>query len=207
MAARGFLHNLTDGLPDFGSQKTNSKPIKNKKMKTPPQNNLVKPESISLERISWLINEKKIMPQIAGINLEMVKMKLQDKDEGQGWNIEQCDSAEVEYKRFLQMNLQNPKSAIVPNKIMDTIWHYHILDTRAYCRDSEKTFGGYFHHYPYFGMRGGQDKTNLISSFEKTKQLYLLSFKEPMVRDEHTDCWHDCEGRCWHSCSNEDDYK
>lgn len=176
-------------------------------MKTEIQNNLVKPEPISLERISWLINEKHIMPEIAGINLEMVKMKLQDKDEGQGWSQEQCDSAEIEYKRYLQLNLQYPKASIVPNKIMDTMWHYHILDTRAYCKDSERVFGGYFHHYPYFGMRGEQDKQNLLNSFEETKQMYFDTFKESMIRGEHTDCWHDCEGRCWHACSSDDDRK
>ncbi len=176
-------------------------------MKTTTQNNLVKPEPISLERISWLINEKNIMPSIASINLEMVKMKMQDKSEWQGWTSEQCDSAEVEYKRYLQLNLQFPKSSIVPNKIMDTMWHYHILDTRAYCKDSEEVFGGYFHHYPYFGMRGEQDKQNLLNSFEKTKEMYLETFKESMIRGEHTDCWHDCEGRCWHACSSDDDRK
>ena len=161
-------------------------------------------EPITLERISSLINDYGISPLIAGINLEMVKMKMQEKDEGAGWSIEQCESAEIEYKRFLHMNLLFPKNAIVPNKIMDTVWHYHILDTRAYCKDSERVFGGYFHHFPYFGMRGDEDKQNLESSFEKTKQLYLEAFKQPMVRDEHTDCWHDCEGRCWHACSSDD---
>ena len=176
-------------------------------MKTQIQNNLVKPDPISLERISWLINEKNIIPSIAGISLEMVKMKLQDPKEGQGWTEEQCSSAEVEYKRYLQLNMQYPKKSIVPNKIMDTMWHYHILDTRVYCEDCQKVFGGYFHHYPYFGMRGEQDKQNLLNSFERTKEMYLSVFKESMVRDGHTDCWHDCEGRCWHACSNEDDRK
>ena len=161
-------------------------------------------EPITLERISSLINDYKISPLIAGISLEMVKMKMQETDEGAGWSIEQCESAEIEYKRFLHMNLLFPEKAIVPNKIMDTVWHYHILDTRAYCNDSEDVFGGYFHHFPYFGMRGDQDKRNLESSFEKTKQLYLETFNESMVRGEHSDCWHDCESRCWHACSNND---
>lgn len=147
-------------------------------METKTQNNLVKPEPISLERISWLINQKNLIPAIASINLEMVKMKMQDKDEGQGWTSEQCDSAEVEYKRYLQLNLQFPKSSIVPNKIMDTMWHYHILDTRAYCKDSQEVFGGYFHHYPYFGMRGEQDKVNLLNSFEKQRKCILKHLKK-----------------------------
>lgn len=173
-------------------------------MKTKQVTTLRTKAPITIERISSLINDHGISPLIAGINLEMVKMKMQETDEGAGWTIEQCESAEIEYKRFLHLNMMFPKHAIVPNKIMDTVWHYHILDTRAYCKDSDRVFGGYFHHFPYFGMRGEDDKRNLESSFEITKGLYLQTFKEPMVRDEHSDCWHDCQGRCWHACSNDD---
>ena len=127
---------------------------------------LVKPEPISVERISYLINEKGISPEIAAIDLEMIKMKMSLPDEGEGWTKEQCDDAEVEYKRFLHMNKKFLKSAIVPTDVIDTMWHYHILDTRAYHKDSEKVFGGYFHHFPYFGLRGDEDKQNLISSFD-----------------------------------------
>lgn len=159
-------------------------------------------DPITLERISILINNYGISPEIASIDMEMVKMKMQETDEGADWSMEQCESGEIEYKRFLHMNLMFPKTAIVPNKIMDTVWHYHILDTRAYCKDSERVFGGYFHHFPYFGMRGAEDKQNLEASFGKTKELYLKAFGESMVRDAHSDCWHDCESRCWHACSN-----
>ena len=176
-------------------------------MNTKIQSPLVKPEPISLEKISWLINEKGINPAIAAIDLEMIKMKISLLDEGEGWTKEQCDNAEVEYKRFLHLNQKFLKSAIVPTDIIDTMWHYHILDTRAYHKDSEIVFGGYFHHFPYFGLRGEEDNQNLISSFEKTKVVYQEEFKEKMLRGEHNGCWHDCQGRCWHACSNEDNYK
>lgn len=159
---------------------------------------------ITPERISQLINIHGIASEIASIDLEMVKMKMQETDEGAGWTDEQCESGEIEYKRFLHLNKLFPKASIVPNKIMDTVWHFHILDTRAYCKDSERVFGGYFHHFPYFGMRGDEDQNNLISSFENTKQLYRETFGESMVRDAHSDCWHDCESRCWHACSKDD---
>jgi hypothetical protein len=168
---------------------------------------LVKPAPISVERISMLIHEKGILPEIAAIDLEMVKMKMALADEGEGWTREQCEEAEVEYKRFLQLNLQNKKAAIVPTDVMDTMWHYHILDTRAYHRDSERVFGGYFHHFPYFGLRGDEDKQNLENSFRKTITIYEDTFGEAMLKGEMRDCWHDCQGRCWHACSNEDDYK
>ena len=167
---------------------------------------LEKPEPISSARISFLQNQKGISPEIASIDLEMIKMKLTLTDEGEGWSQEQCDDAEVEYKRFLHLNKKFLKAAIVPTELVDIMWHYHILDTRAYHRDSEAVFGGYFHHFPYFGLRGEEDKGNLISSFEKTKVLYENEFKEKMLRNAHADCWHDCQGRCWHACSNNDNF-
>lgn len=164
---------------------------------------LLVPPAIGEVRVAHLI-QKGIPEDIASIDLEMVKMKMSEPKEGVGWNAEQVEAAEIEYKRYLTLcrKFPAPQHSIVPNKIMDTMWHYHILDTRAYCADSDRVFGGYFHHFPYFGLRGDDDAKALVSSFEVTKQLYEETFGEPMVRDEATDCWHDCEGRCWHACSN-----
>lgn len=160
------------------------------------------PDPITPERISELVT-RGIDPNVAALDLSMVKMKLADPEEGKGWSAEQCDDAEVEYKRFLTLNLLYPRS-IVPTTVMDTMWHYHILDTRAYHRDSERIFGGYFHHFPYFGMRGAEDEQNLARSFENTSQLYEKTFGEPIVRAGHSSCWHDCQSRCWHACSSKD---
>jgi hypothetical protein len=162
------------------------------------------PNQITPERISFLINQKGIMPNIASIDLEMVKMKISLEEEGEGWSKEKCEEIEVEYKRFLQLNKKFLKSAIVPTDVIDTMWHYHILDTRSYHKDSESVFGGYFHHFPYFGLRGENDKQNLSDSFDITKEIYQNEFGEKMLRNEHTGCWHDCEGRCWHACSSND---
>ncbi len=164
---------------------------------------LTMPNPISQERIDFLIS-KGIYRKVAAIDLEMVKMKMNDPKESIGWSNEQCEDAEIEYKRYLTLcfNYPHPHYSIFHNKIMDTMWHYHILDTRAYCKDSENIFGGYFHHYPYFGLRGADDEKALIDSFEKTKEYYQYLFNEPMVRGGQSGCWHDCEDRCWHACSN-----
>lgn len=170
------------------------------------KNTLIKPAPISTERISWLITQKGIQPQIAALDLEMIKMKISLPDEGEGWTKVQCEDAEVEYKRFLHLNQKFLKTAIVPTDTIDIMWHYHILDTRAYCLDSDKVFGGYFHHFPYFGLRGNDDKQNLQNAFEKTQLMYEKEFNEKMLRNQKSDCWHDCQGRCWHACSNEDNF-
>lgn len=162
---------------------------------------LMYPNPIAPDRVAQLEGQR-VDPDIAAIDLEMVKMKLRDVDEGAGWNAEQCESAELEYKRFLHLNRKHQDAAIVPNKIIDTIWHFHILDTRSYIADSDRVFGRYFHHFPYFGMRGHEDEANLRRAFEATQRLYEVEFGEAMVRDEAQSCWHDCSGRCWHDCSS-----
>ncbi|USE39517.1 hypothetical protein [Endozoicomonas sp. SCSIO W0465] len=160
--------------------------------------NLVYPDAITEDEIQYFV-AKGVHPDIAKIDFGMIKMKLKEKDEGLGWSDEQCESGELEYKRYLTMCLKFGKG-MVPNKIMDNFWHYHILDTRAYERDCNALFGGIMHHYPYFGMRGEEDSQDLKKSFYKSRDLYEQEFGEPMAREEHTDCWHDCENRCWHAC-------
>ncbi len=163
------------------------------------------PNKITEQRIQFLQNSG-IDSDISSLDLEMIKFKIQNNDDDLKWTNQECEIAELEYKRYLTLcrHFPFPKYSIVPNKIMDTFWHYHILDTRAYVNDSEKIFGGYFHHYPYFGLRGDEDAKNLKNSFEKTKELYEVFFGESMIRFENSDCWHDCEDRCWHACSNDD---
>lgn len=166
------------------------------------QTTLTYPDPISIERVSYLINQKGIDPAIAEINLEMIKMKLRETEEGESWTFEQCDSAEVEYKRFLHLCLKYG-IGIVPNKIMDTVWHYHILDTRAYSTDCQNIFGHILHHFPYFGLGGEQDAQNLEREFYATKDKYFETFKEDMAKSaDQSKCWNDCQGRCWHACQS-----
>lgn len=77
------------------------------------------PEAITLESVSYLINQKGIDPLVTHIDLGMVKMKLMDTEEGPGWTMQQCEAAEIEYKRFLTLNKVYPDAAIVPNKTTD----------------------------------------------------------------------------------------
>ena len=160
------------------------------------------PEAITKDRVDFLI-VKGIDNDIATIDLEMVKMKLREPKEGIGWTIDQTEDAEIEYKRYLHLtrHFPYPQFSIVPNKIMDTMWHYHILDTKAYFNDCENTFGQYLHHFPYFGLRGEEDAKNLLDCFEQTKIFYLQSFGVELNRENGADCWHDCQNNCWHACS------
>lgn len=117
---------------------------------------------------------------INNLNLDMVKMKLEDSKEGPGWSSEKTSQIETWYKRFLILNAKYPESSIVPSHDIDVFWHQHILDTRAYAADCERVFGSFLHHFPYLGMRGPQDAERLRHSFEETKKLFLAEFGEPL---------------------------
>lgn len=113
---------------------------------------------------------------IKNIDFSMVKMKLRDKEEGQGWTDEECNLAEQEYIKFLALKRAYPEIDIVPNRMVDVFWHQHILDTQKYAEDCEKVFGYFLHHYPYFGMNGPADAQNLADAFEETRELYFIHF-------------------------------
>jgi hypothetical protein len=118
--------------------------------------------------------------RIEELNLEPIMVKLMDTDEGEGWTLEQTLEAEKWYKRFLILNLKYPDQSIVPNKQVDTFWHYHILDTMKYEEDCRNTFGYFLHHFPYFGMRSQDDAKNLQTAFAQTQILFNEEFSEPL---------------------------
>jgi len=113
---------------------------------------------------------------ITNLDLEPIMVKIMDKDEGLGWSLEYTKMVETEYKRYLQLCLENPNSAIVPAKPVDEFWHFHILDTLKYEKDCKNIFGYFLHHFPYFGMRGEEDKNNLDSAWENTLSVYKNTF-------------------------------
>lgn len=121
-----------------------------------------------------------ILPEILRLNLDRIKWKLSEPEEGRGWSQELCDHAEMEYKKYLTMMKLFPELDIVPSKLMNKFWHQHILDTRAYAKDCNAVFGRFVHHYPYFGMYGEEDKQELISAFERTREIYKSLFSSEM---------------------------
>jgi len=135
--------------------------------------------------------EKSVEQIIAGIealDLEPIKFKLMDTEEGQGWSREYTDKMEVAYKRFLTLVVKYPEEAIAPSKDIDNFWHGHILDTMKYAEDCEHVFGYFLHHFPYFGLRGAQDAANLAAASARTKQLYEEEFGQPMRKDAVVVC-------------------
>lgn len=140
--------------------------------------------------------------QIDSLDFELLKLKLKDSEEGEGWNSYQCDLAEMLYKRFLKLIYLYPKHRLVPSKTIDKFWHYHILDTRSYIKSTKEIFGVYIHHYPYLGLLGGDDVIELNMLFKKTLKLYLKTFNEPLIEGISSKCdsgggGSNCAGRCY----------
>jgi hypothetical protein len=115
------------------------------------------------------------------LDLTNVRMKLADGDEGAGLGWDQIDLMEAEYRKFLTLQLLHPGEDIVPCKIVDEMWHRHILDTAAYREDCDAIFGRFLDHFPYFGMRGEEDGQALEDAYAETLERYRAAFGEPPV--------------------------
>jgi len=89
---------------------------------------------------------------------------------------ELCDEAEGLYQRFLALHIRYPDRKICPTGPIDAFWHAHILDTEAYRRDCVALFGHVLHHYPYFGMRGPEDRADLQATFDESVDLFIRHF-------------------------------
>lgn len=133
------------------------------------------------------------------LDLSNVRMKLADSDEGPGLGQRELDLMEGEYRKFLAMHLMHPEAVIVPCKIVDEMWHRHILDTAAYRDDCASVFGRFLDHYPYFGMRSEVEAQELIDSYTATLDLYRSAFGEPPADSWVSD--DDDAARCRRQCA------
>lgn len=134
------------------------------------------------------INLTEIHPKVEKICFEKLNWKLCQSSEA-NMTLEECALAEQEYRRFLTLKILYPAISFVPNKLVDKYWHAHILDTKSYHQDCNSLFGGYLHHFPYFGIYGDEDAENLKASFNKTKKVYEKTFgKYPKALDSASRC-------------------
>lgn len=115
------------------------------------------------------------------LDLSNIRMKLADAEEGAGLPVHQIDLMEVEYRKFLALQVMHPGEDIVPCEIVDEMWHRHILDTAAYREDCDAIFGQFLDHFPYFGMRGEADAQALNDAYAETLERYENAFGAPPV--------------------------
>lgn len=117
-----------------------------------------------------------LMNAIDALNLESIKFRLMDKEDGLGWSLEKADEVEREYKKFLFLSSAYKDTPLCPSKEIDKFWHYHILDTQKYHEDCMNAFGCFIHHIPYLGLRGDADKELQIQTHKKMYELYSKHF-------------------------------
>lgn len=119
-----------------------------------------------------------IAEQVQQIDLTMILKKIMEPaPEGKGWTIAKARIVEMWYRRYLSLVLKYGKQVkIVPNYLIDAMWHQHILDTAKYQQDCREVFGYFLHHYPYFGLNG--DAKERDEAFEMTNHLYRVEFGE-----------------------------
>jgi len=123
---------------------------------------------------------EQVVAAIQALDLDPIKLKLMDAEEGQGWSREYVDRMELAYRRFLTLLVRFPEETIAPTKDLDKFWHGHILDTMKYAEDCENVFGFFLHHFPYFGMRGEDDAANLRAAGKNMHSLYEREFGEAL---------------------------
>jgi len=122
------------------------------------------------------------------LDLGPILVTLTCREEGVNWTPAKAKLMEHWYRRFLYLVHLNPGTTIVPTKDIDTFWHTHILDTKKYMADCEILLGRYFHHFPYFGMRGEQDQQNLQTAFAQTEDIFHKQFGESPLSTGIADC-------------------
>lgn len=133
---------------------------------------------VSFDEAQAMIQEDSALAEavrrVGRLDFSMLKAKLME--DGFLWTPEYVDEVEALYRKFLALNARHPGRKICPTAPIDAFWHAHITDTHAYVADCDAVFGEYLHHFPYFGMRGAQDRADLNRTFKESVKLFTSSF-------------------------------
>ncbi|MEO8563438.1 MAG: hypothetical protein ABI601_15260 [bacterium] len=79
-----------------------------------------------------------------------------------------------EYRKFLYLGMVS-ETPVTPSKIIDMVWHEHLLFTRAYDEFCREVLGRPFDHHPE--LIGMEEQTEVFESqFEATVDLYESEF-------------------------------
>ncbi len=94
-----------------------------------------------------------------------------------GFNEEQVEAMEVEYKRFLCLSIAFPEKAFPISNAVDEMWHAHILFTYEYHQASEIVGCDYLHHIPTLSE---EERSALEPQyFDDTLGCYRQLFGDP----------------------------
>jgi len=81
---------------------------------------------------------------------------------------EKIIEAAEEYKYFVYLKILTGESLTIPTKLVDFIWHAHILHTKQYFQFCETIAGQYIHHTPeLYDEKNYKDSVKNISDLSK----------------------------------------
>lgn len=116
--------------------------------------------------------------KLNALDLEPILFVLVRGEDGPKWTLRQSIIAEKWYKRFHALIHEHPSQIILPTKVIDTIWHRHILDTQKYLNDCINLHGKIIHHFPYLGIRSRDDRARRDNLYRETVELFIDMFGE-----------------------------
>lgn len=99
-----------------------------------------------------------------------------------GWAAADAKLICDQYKRFLFLKFKyQGVFDLPPSTEIDEVWHIHILDTRAYARDTQAIFGEFLHHNPQI-VETPEAQAALSKAFFDTQRLYAEEFGEELIQ-------------------------
>jgi len=85
-------------------------------------------------------------------------------------------SAELEYRRFLNLKKYYPNQLLMPSGAAWQLWQAHILDTRRYRSDCERVFNRFIDHLPYLGHDSAADRRERHFAEQLYQGLYARHY-------------------------------
>src|SRR3990167_11032977 len=114
--------------------------------------------------------------------LTNVKLRLQ---KTYNWSEDFANLAINEYAKFLYLCSLFPNDHIIPGKVIDVIWHEHILHTKDYMEFCDEVFKQYLHHEPKDYSKPSDENDKVL--FEKTLDKYKTQYGHTAPKS----CWID----------------
>lgn len=131
------------------------------------------------------------LEKVRSLDLGPIAYQLTQSRLGPHWTQAKAVKAIARYLAFLYLAERYSRLQLAPSRDIDTVWHYHILDTSKYAEDCEMLFGRLIHHFPYLGSRDEADKRDLHQAYALTQVLFRKHFGIELVQEE--DAVADCE--------------
>jgi hypothetical protein len=139
-------------------------------------------EHRSIESFSTvIITDQKLYRELMALRLDdgFVPRLLRES----GWSITTCHRVIEEYKRFLFLH-RTATHRVVPSKMVDRVWHLHLLYTRSYW---DELCGGILqaplHHHP------GNNLVDQHDYFWKNYEATLKSYELIFHHSPPSDIW------------------